>query len=81
MSRSETAPLGRVWLTRDLYIDGSLLPLVCVWSSCPRRRADGTWVTDGPHVLSGFVESMTVAEALKLYKTIPETDHECVRFG
>lgn len=67
-----------IWLTRDT--DGEeLSDIVIVWGSCPTRYRDSL----GAFWSCGTEESLTwhrVETAKRLYRTVPDTDLECIRF-
>lgn len=72
--------LSIVWLTRDSDTDdGGLSPVIDVWSSRPERTHDelgAYWLadTDAQHLGHYKIES-----ARARFKTIPDTDLECIR--
>lgn len=76
-------PSPCLWLTRDSF-DGQLESKVDVWTSPPTRDRIVVGVTEWWDMNSGtefLLERLTIAQAKAKYRTIPETDRECVRIG
>ena len=75
---------GKVWLTRDTWPDGSLAVMIDVWTEQPKRwpsyGGGCVWLSMYSS-LRGHKESMGVEEAIARFRTIPETDLECVAIG
>ncbi len=76
-----------VWLTRDCDEDGTLRPVVEVWSAMPHRSTgeaehgaviwfggDEDDPTTGDRIAAYALEA-----AAKRFRTLPESDRECVR--
>lgn len=83
-----TVPGPVFWLTRDSFA-GQLEDHIDVWESAPIRRVFAAddygavgieWLDCGAG-MGLHVESLTLAEATLRFRTLPETDRECVRIG
>ncbi len=73
-----------LWLSRDSYGNGELMPGISLWDVRPDRHHDPDrvlgviWSTKIKGIL-GHIAMLTIAEAQDLYVTIPETDLELIR--
>lgn len=87
MSRAVPGPCygGVVWLTRDSY-EGVPETHVDVWTAPPVRRDDYAgdfieWLDESDEGIAFHLDALTVAEAKLRFRTVPDTDRECVRIG
>lgn len=69
------------YLTRDSYSDGSLLPGVHVWNHRPDRIKDPDGILGyiWKQGKAGWIATLTIEQAAKQFRTLPETDLECIR--
>lgn len=78
-------PAPPTWLTRDSF-EGQLEDIVDVWSAAPNRHDDHEggfieWRDPSPLGLDFHIQSLSIVEASKRFRTLPGTDRECVRIG
>lgn len=78
-----------VFLTRDSHDGtGELSKVVEVWADCPTqwnaqdangKRVPGVLWTPRDSEAEGLLGRYSLAAAAKFFRTLPETDHECIR--
>lgn len=71
--------MSAVWITRDSE-SGSLAAVVCIWGDCPGRYTDDNGAFWSLGVDRAPLTWHSLKTAAMLYRTLPETDRECVRF-